>query len=164
MAIVRGSLPLNHYRGDAYTIHFTVFDVDETTGVKVPVDITDFDIRWVIRTSAVSDDPDDVIIRPIVEKLTPFSNGQFQWVISPDVSDLIGTRNGVYDIELATTDDNGNDIERLTFLTGTWIVTQDVTRPATATAARVLHGSSIPKQNSIEASIAKARQLRKTRR
>ncbi len=130
MAITRGTQTINHYRGDSYVIQWTMRDLDRTTGVYTPIDITNYDLLMQIRTDATSD---SVLYQPVLEKVDPV-NGVFRWDIKPSVSESIGVLNGVFDIQLRTQDAD-EDLEKiLTFITGVFKTSVDVSRSTTLKA------------------------------
>lgn len=160
MAIVRGNSSLTHYRGDTYTIQFTVLDYDEQTDITTPFDLTGFELAMSIKANALEQ---QTIVKPTLDIFDP-TNGRFRWVITKPVSDQIGTQNGVYDIELIRRGATSDEDQFVTFLTGTWIVTQDVTRSTDTSLfeqARVISRmKNTRKDISLDAAIEKVKMAR----
>lgn len=147
MAIKRGVQNLVHYAGDAYTIQFTILDINEDTDVITPIDITNLDLLMQIRVSSSG----TLIYQPEFTKTDPV-NGIFIWKITPEVSEQLN-KNGVYDIQLSTQAVDPQDVQTITFLTGSFSVVSDVSRPEVV-QSMVVQTQSMPTVND---AIAKVR-------
>lgn len=128
MAITRGSSPISFYRGDNPTYQYTIYDVNDDTGERTPVDLTGLEIKGQIRSSAGSS-PKLLELPIIVQK---DKSGRFSWQLSEDQAKAIDFTSGVYDIQLrvpgnpSQTGSSGSKV--LTFLTGSVTVIEDITR------------------------------------
>lgn len=130
MAIQRGVSPIKIYRGDAYKWQYRLVDFNEDTEVRRPIDITNMDITAQARYTA--DNPQIWFTFPIVK--TDPTNGVFEWKLTKAASEALlpvgsnSPSNAVYDIQLVVPNADPDLVQVLTFLTGSFTVTTDVTR------------------------------------
>ncbi|AGG58283.1 hypothetical protein VPDG_00122 [Vibrio phage henriette 12B8] len=130
MTIQRGTSPINVYRGDAYTWQYQMVDVDDDSGIRTVIDITNFDITGQVRYTA---DNDTVWFTLPIVKSDPV-NGIFEWTLTETASKNLlppgatTPSSAVYDIQLRIPNADPNLVRVLTFLTGTFAVSTDVTR------------------------------------
>jgi len=153
MAIIRGTYNIDHLDGDAYIIQFSLIDYNEQTDVRTPVDITNVDLLMQIRTTPESA---TVLYAPVLEKVDP-TNGIFRWNIKPSVSAALRGVNGVYDIQMRTQNADDDAEQVITFLSGSFRTTSDVSRPTTFKVTQ----QGMP---DIDSAIEKARLAAKGRR
>lgn len=130
MAIQRGVSPINVYRGDAYTWQYTLTDIDDNTGIRTPIDITNFELVGQVRYTP---DNDNIWFTLPITK-TDAVNGVFEWTLTETASQNLlpvgatTPSTAVYDIQLRVPNVDPNLVTVLTFLTGTFAVTTDVSR------------------------------------
>lgn len=130
MAIQRASSPINVYRGDAYTWRYTLEDVDESIGQSTPIDISSFEITAQVRYTP---DADAVWFTIPINKTDP-TNGVFEWTLTEAASKALlppsatTPSTAVYDMQLRIPNADPDLVEVITFLTGSFSVTTDVTR------------------------------------
>lgn len=131
MAITRATNPINIYRGDSYITQYSMIDVDEASGFETPIDITDFEITGQVRFRP--DEPTIWFTLPIVK--TDPTNGIFEWTLTESESaNLLPVgattpSSAVYDIQIRIPNADPDKVRVFTFLTGTFSVTTDITRP-----------------------------------